>query len=193
MIQSAKEFEERAFADVSKEGIKFNAEDLKQKEEDNKELIEFLKSTLGDKVQSVKVSDRLNDTPCVLVTSEHSWSANMERILKAQALRNSQMDSFMGAKKILEINLDHKIMRTIKGKMAKEDTKNQCVDIVHLLFDTAQINSGFNLEKPSDYANKVNRMVEIGFCGDDSDDDDEEELPELEEDSGEDNDMENVD
>ena len=112
----------------------------------------------------------------------------MERILKSQALRNSQMDSFMGAKKILEINMDHKIMKTLKDKIMQEDQKKRCADIIHLLFDTAQINSGFNLEKPSDYASKVNRMVEIGFCGDD-----EEELPDLEEESGEENDMENVD
>jgi len=191
MVQSAKDYEEKKFVDVSKEGINFNEEELKKKEEENKDLITFLKETLGDSVQSVKVSDRLNDTPCVLVTSEHGWSANMERILKSQALRNSQMDSFMGAKKILEINMDHKIMKTLKDKMMQEGQKRQCSDIVHLLFDTAQINSGFNLEKPSDYASKVNRMVEIGFCGDDSDD--EEELPDLEEESGEENDMENVD
>ena len=194
MVQSAKDYNDKKFTDVSKEGIKFNEEELKKKEEENKDLLKFLKDTLGDKVQSVKVSDRLNDTPCILVTAEHGWSANMERIIKAQALRNSQMDSFMGSKKILEINLDHKIMKTLKTKMNDEDSLGQCVNITLLLFDTAQINSGFTLEKPSDYANKVNRMVELGFCEvDDEDEDDEVELPELEEGEEGEDDMEKVD
>jgi len=167
MVQSAKEYEGKTFIDVSKEGIKFNEEELKVREEENKDLIKFLKDTLGDKVQSVKVSDRLSDTPCVLVTSEQGWSANMERIIKSQAMRNSQMDSFMGSKKIFEINMNHKIMKTLKVKMNNEESLGKCVNIVLLLFDTAQINSGFTLEKPSDYANKVNRMVEFGFCEED--------------------------
>ena len=174
MIQSAKDYNDKKFTDVSKEGIKFDEKELKKKEEENKDLLKFLKDTLGDKVQSVKVSDRLSNTPCVLVTAEHGWSANMERIIKAQALRNSQMDSFMGSKKILEINLNHKILKTLKTKMNDEDSLGQCVNITLLLFDTAQINSGFTLEKPSDYANKVNRMMELGFCDDDDDDDDDE-------------------
>ena len=164
MVQSAKDYEGKTFSDVSKEGIKFNEEELKVQEEENKDLIKFLKDTLGEKVQSVKISDRLSDTPCVLVTSEQGWSANMERIIKSQALRNSQMDSFMGSKKIFEINMNHKIIKTLKVKMNDEESLSKCVNIVLLLFDTAQINSGFTLEKPSEYANKVNRMVELGFC-----------------------------
>jgi len=197
MVQSVKTYSDKKLVDVSKEGIKFDEEGLKKKEEENKELIKFLKDTLGDRVQNVKISDRLKDTPCVLVTAEYGWSANMERILKAQALRNDQMDQFMGAKKIFEINLDHKIMRTLKEKMSDKELVNQCKDITFLLYDTAQINSGFTLDKPSDYANKVNRMVELGFCGDIEDDEEdvEDELPDLDEDidDEEDNDMEQVD
>lgn len=199
MVQSVKTYSDKKLVDVSKEGIKFDEEGVKKKEEENKELIKFLKDTLGDRVQNVKVSDRLKDTPCVLVTAEHGWSANMERILKAQALRNDQMDQFMGAKKIFEINLDHKIMITLKEKMSDKELVNQCKDITFLLYDTAQINSGFTLDKPSDYANKVNRMVELGFCGDIEDDEEdmEDELPDLDEDNDdvddEDDEMEQVD
>ena len=191
MVQSAREYEGKKLVDVSKEGIKFDEDELKKKEEDSKDLITFLKDTLGERVQSVKVSDRLSNTPCVLVTAEYGWSANMERILKAQALRNDEMDSFMGSKKILEINLDHNIIKSLKEKISNDDLKKQCVDVTMLMFDTAMINSGFILEKPSDFANKVNRLVEVGFCSS-YDEDNEEELV-IDENDVVETEMENVD
>ena len=153
---------------------------------ENKQLLDFIKETLGDKVTEVRVSDRLNTTPCVLVTAEFGWTANMERIMKAQAMRNSQMDQFMGARKIMEINPDHNIMKTLNQKLSQSHTNNQnqdkkqCTDIVQLLYDTTLLNSGFALEKPSVYANKVNRMIEIGFCNIDEDEDEEEKEEEKE-------------
>jgi molecular chaperone HtpG len=184
MVQSLNDYEDKKLLDVSKEGLKFNEDELKKKNEDNKEFINFLKETLGNRVESVKVSDRLSDTPCVLVASEYGWSANMERIIKSQALRNNDMDQFMGSKRILEINLDHKIIKSLNEKYTDENLKNKCADVTLLMFDTALINSGFMLEKPSSYANKVNRMIELGICDDESED----ELSDLE-----DNDMENMD
>ena len=173
MIQNIKEYKDKKLVDVSKEGIKFDEEELLKKKDENKNLMEFIKEKLGDKVTEVRVSDRLDKTPCVLVTAEFGWTANMERIMKAQALRNNQMDQFMGARKIMEINPDHKIMKTLRNKLVgSEDNKKQCGDIVLLLFDTTLLNSGFSLEKPSEYANKVNRMIEVGFCDNDDDDHD---------------------
>ena len=89
------------------------------------------------------------------------------------------MDSFMGSKKILEINVNHRIFKTLKDKIKDENLISHCVNITQLLFDTAQINSGFILEKPSDYASKVNKLVQLGFCDDDGDDDENDELPDL--------------
>jgi len=171
MVQSMQDYDNKKLVDVTKEGLKFEDDsEIKKKNEDNDELLKFFKETLKDYVQDVKISNRLKKTPCVLVTAENSWSANMERIIQAQALRNSEMDQFMGSKKIFEVNIDHKIIKTLKIKMSNDDNKIQCADIILLLYDTAQINSGFVLEKPSDYANKVNRMVELGFCDDNDDD-----------------------
>ena len=192
MVQSLNDYNGKKLMDVSKEGLKFNEEEIKKQNEENKEFIHFLKETLGDRVESVKVSDRLSDTPCVLVATEHGWSANMERIIKSQALRNNDMDQFMGSKRILEINIDHKIIKSLNEKYTNENLKNKCADVTMLMFDTALINSGFMLEKPSNYANKVNRMIELGFC--DLEDESEDELPELEEDvDSDDGKMENVD
>ena len=161
MIQNMKEYEKIKLVDVSKEVIEFNNdEDMT----DNKGLVDYLKKTLEKKVQDVKISNRLNDTPCVLVTTEQGWSANMERIVKSQALRNNEMDHFMTSKKILEINLNHNIFRTLLDKYEDEDNKEECDEIVNILFDTALINCGFMLEEPSDFANKINNMIETRFC-----------------------------
>ena len=179
MVQNLNDYEGKKLMDVAKEGIKFNEEELKQKNEDNKDFLNFLNETLGDRVQSVKVSDRLSDTPCVLVATEYGWSANMERIIKSQALRNNEMDQFMGSKRILEINLDHKIIKSLNEKYTDNSLKKKCMDITLLMFDTALINSGFMLDKPSEYANKVNRMLELGICDYDESDD---ELSDLDDD-----------
>lgn len=163
-VQSVREYGDKKMIDVSKEGVHFDTKDIKNKEEEFNELIKFIKTELGEKIQSVKVSDRLNNAPCVLVVSEYGWSANMERIVKAQALRNEEMDKMIGTQRIFEINLDHKIMKTLAKKIKVKKNINQCKHILKIVFDTAMINSGFTLEKPSDYANKINKMIEIGFC-----------------------------
>ena len=164
MVQNVKEYMEKKLVDVSKEGIKFDEDEIKKQTEENKALIDFIKEQLGSRVTEVKVSDRLASTPCVLTTAEFGWTANMERIMKAQALRNSQMDQFMGARKIMELNTGHLIMRTLREKLSDETNHKQCKDIVELLYSNAILNSGFILENPSEYANKVNKMIEVGFC-----------------------------
>jgi molecular chaperone HtpG len=162
MIQSMKEYEKIKLVDVSKEGIEFNTDT--DTVVDNKELVDYLKETLKNKVQNVRISKRLTDTPCVLITSEQGWSANMERIVKSQAMRNNEMDHFMTSKKILEVNIEHNILKTLKEKLVDDENKIECDNIVDMLFDTAQINCGFMLEEPSDYAVKINKMIETGFC-----------------------------
>ena len=181
MIQNIKEYKEKKLADVSKEGINFDEEELKKKKEDNKQLIDYIKEKLGNKVTEVRVSDRLKNTPCVLVTAEHGWTANMERIMKAQALRNNQMDQFMGARKIMEINTEHIIMRTLKNKLSQTDNseEKQCANITTLLYENALLNSGFALDNPSEYANKVNRMIEVGFCEEEEEEEEEEVVQEV--------------
>jgi len=164
MVQNVREYMEKKLVDVSKEGIKFDEDEIKKQTEENKALIDFIKEQLGTRVTEVKVSDRLASTPCVLTTAEFGWTANMERIMKAQALRNSQIDQFMGARKIMELNTGHLIMRTLREKLGNETNHKQCKDIVELLYSNAILNSGFILENPSEYADKVNKMIEVGFC-----------------------------
>ena len=77
-----------------------------------------MKEMLGDKVEKVIVSYRMADSPCVLTTSEYGWFANIERIMKAQAIRSNSMTSYMVSRKTMEVNPKHSILSELKVKAA---------------------------------------------------------------------------
>merc|ERR1712139_340373 len=113
-VQQLKEYDGKKLKSVAKEGLDLDTEDEKKKTEelkaDYETLCGLIKEVLGQRIEKVEVSTRLTESPCALVTSEHGWSANMERIMKAQALRDSSMSSYMVSKKTMEINPNHAIM-----------------------------------------------------------------------------------
>merc|ERR1712167_546504 len=148
---AAKEFEGKKLKSTTKEGLDIDDEDDKKKLEELKAefepLTKLMKEVLGDKVEKVMVSSRIVDSPCVLTTSEYGWSANMERIMKAQALRDNSMTSYMVSKKTMEVNPKHSIMTELRKKAAADKSDKTVKDLTWLLFDTSLLTSGFNLDE----------------------------------------------
>merc|ERR1712151_850395 len=186
-VQQLKEFDGKKLKSVTKEGLDIDDEDEKKKVEELKvefePLTKLMKEVLGDKVEKVMVSNRMADSPCVLTTSEYGWSANMERIMKAQALRDNSMTSYMVSKKTMEINPKHSIMTELKKKAAADKSDKTVKDLIWLLFDTSLLTSGFNLDEPTQFAGRIHRMIKLGLSIDDDDEGlgDDDDLPPLEE------------
>mmetsp|Transcript_18148 Transcript_18148/g.25393 ORF Transcript_18148/g.25393 Transcript_18148/m.25393 type:complete len:708 (-) Transcript_18148:2206-4329(-) len=191
-MQQLKEFDGKKMVCITKEGLKLDeSEDEQKKFEELKAQLENLtkvvKEILGDKVEKVVISQRIVNSPCVLVTGEYGWSANMERIMKAQALRDSSMSSYMTSKKTLELNPSHPIVTELRKKADADKSDKTLKDLVWLIFESALLSSGFALDDPNSFSQRITRMIKLGLSIDDTEEDTEandnaqEELPPLEE------------
>merc|ERR1711996_2338 len=133
-------------------------------------LCKVMKDILDKKVEKVVVSSRLVSSPCCIVTSQYGWTANMERIMKAQALRDTSTMGYMAAKKHLEINPDHSIVENLRQRAEADKNDKSVKDLVLLLFETALLSSGFSLEDPAVHAKRIHRMIKLGLGIDEEDD-----------------------
>merc|ERR1711967_171518 len=192
-IQQLKEYDGKKILNITKEGLKIEKSDEEKAEWEEKKaacenLCKLVKEVLGDKAEKVVVTDRLTTSPCCLVTGEYGWSANMERIMKAQALKDSSMSGYMASKKTIEINPEHTIIEALRAR-AEEDKNDKTVkDLIWLLFDTSLLTSGFNLDEPTTFAGRIHRMIKLGLSIDEDEEelaeDDDDDLPPLEDDEG---------
>merc|ERR1740138_1900711 len=184
-VQQLKEFDGKKLQSVTKEGLELDDEDEKKKLEEQKAefegLCRLVKEVLGDKVEKVVCSNRINESPCVLVTSEYGWSANMERIMKAQALRDSSMTSYMVSKKTMEINPDNQIVIELRNKADVDQSDKTVKDLVWLLYETSLLTSGFSLDDASVFSNRIHRMIKLGLSIFEEDKAEDDDLPPLDE------------
>jgi molecular chaperone HtpG len=201
MVQQLKEYDSKKLVCITKEGLNIaDGDDEKQKAEEakkaNENLCKVVKEILGDKVEKVVVSQRIVDSPCVLVTGEHGWSAYMEKIMKAQALRDNSMSTYMVSKKTMEINPDHPIISELRKKADADKSDKTVKDLVWLLYETSLLTSGFNLDEPANFASRIHRMIKLGMSIDDSNDSSSaasDDLPPLESEGSSNSNMEEVD
>jgi len=210
-VQQLKEYDGKKLTSVTKEGLVLpEDEDEKKKFEEDKakfeKFCETVKEILGTtRVEKVVVSNRLATSPCCIVTAEHGWSANMERIMKAQALRDNSTMGYMAAKKHLEVNPNHSIVNAINDKIQADANDKAIKDLVMLMYETSLLTSGFNLDDATVHANRIHRMIKLGLgIDEDADDalgtsaepakaDDDGDMPPLEEATNPDDAMEEVD
>merc|ERR1712164_50541 len=183
VIRQLKDFEEKKLKNCSKEGLDIEDEDDKKKLEEQKAAFEGLctlvKEVLGDKVEKVLVGSRMQESPCVLVTSEWGWSANMERIMKAQALRDSSMSSYMVSKKTLELNPEHSIVVELKKRADADKSDRTVKDLIWLLYETSLLTSGFSLDEPTIFGNRIHRMIKFALTINEDEKVEEEAMPGL--------------
>jgi len=194
-VQQLKEYDGKKLICCTKEGLEIDeSEDEKKKFEEEKAktepLCKLIKEVLDDKVEKVVVSQRIVDSPCCLVTGSYGWTSNMERIMKAQALRDSSAMGYMSSKKTMEVNAQHPIIVSLREKADADKSDKTVKDLIWLLYDTSLLTSGFSLDEPTVFANRIHRLIKLGLSIDDDGDDDVgaelDDLPPLAEDGGDD-------
>merc|ERR1712178_479773 len=197
-VGQLKEYEGKKLISATKEGLEIAEDDDEKKafeeaKSKTESLCKLMKEVLDDKVEKVVVSSRLADSPCVLVTGEYGWTANMERIMKAQALRDATQSAYMTSKKTMEINPTNQIIVALREKAEADQSDKTVKDLIWLLYDTSLLTSGFSLEEPATFASRIHRLIKLGLSIDDDEGaaaEDDDDLPDL--DAGDDLDEEST-
>merc|ERR1711959_166395 len=162
------EFKGFQFMGANKENLKFDddaEEEAKNKKlsETHKKLTDWFKEALGAKIEKAVISNRLLETPAIIVSSQYGWSTNMERIMKAQTMGSQDKSQQMVSQKTLEINPAHPIVRELKSRVEADDKDKDALDIAHTLFDVALIGTGLPPADPTEFSARVQVLLRLGL------------------------------
>ncbi|CAL1355563.1 unnamed protein product [Linum trigynum] len=164
LMQYLMDYEDRKFQNVSKEGVKIADSGVKELKEAFKDLTKWWKSALASwNVDDVKVSNRLADTPCVVVTNKYGWSGNMERIMHSQTLSDASKQGYMRGKRVLEVNPRHPIVKELRERVAKDPEDEGIKATAQLMYQTALVESGFMVSDPKDFASRIYGSVKTSL------------------------------
>jgi heat shock protein 90kDa beta len=169
-VQHMDEFEDNKLMNASKEDLKFgDKEEKKEKKrrekakESLKELIEWYKKLLGDKVEKIIVSNRLTTSPMAIVTGTYGYTANMERLMKAQALNDPSRYSFMASKKTVEINPYHPVVLKLHEKVKDASEDDDTKDLANMLYDSALVSAGFDIDDNTSFQKRLLKFINTGL------------------------------
>merc|ERR1719506_2633494 len=162
------EFKGFQFMGANKENLKFDDDEeeekkLKKLTETHKKLTDWLKETLGSKIEKAVVSNRLLETPAIIVSSQYGWSTNMERIMKAQTMGNQDRSNAMVSQKTFEINPAHPLVKELKSRVENDDKDGEASDVAHTLFDVALVGTGLTPSDPTDFAARLQVLMRLGL------------------------------
>merc|ERR1711966_429117 len=159
-VQHMDEFEDHKLMNASKEDLKFGDKEEKREKrrreaakEELKDLTEWYKKLLGDKIEKMVISNRLTTSPMAIVTGQYGYTANMERLMKAQALNDPSRYSFMASKKTVEINPYPPIVKKLNEQSQADAEDSETKELALMLYDTAIIQAGFNIDDQSGFNN----------------------------------------
>ncbi|XP_068302577.1 heat shock protein 90-6, mitochondrial-like [Pyrus communis] len=167
-IQNLKSYKEKNFIDISKEDLDLgdrNEEKEKEIKQEYSQTCDWIKKRLGDKVASVQISNRLSSSPCVLVSGKFGWSANMERLMKAQTVGDTSSLEYMRGRRVFEINPEHPIIKNLNAASKINPDDEDAIRAIDLLYDTALVSSGFTPDNPAELGGKIYKMMSLALSG----------------------------
>merc|ERR1712032_1740249 len=175
-LQKLADYEGKKFVSIQKADVKLDETEEEKKrfsklKDMYKPLTDWWKDSLteftekgamkdaGVKIEKVEISKRLTESPVVVVTSQFGYSAQQERVMKAQAFQNKDQLSMMSGRKTLEINPNHPVISDLLTKIKADKADPAALDTAQVLFQTAMIESGYEMADPSALVNRVYRLM----------------------------------
>jgi len=175
-IQKLADYEGKKFVSIQKADVKLDETEEEKKrftkvKDMYKPLTDWWKDKITDftekgamkdagvKVEKVEISKRLTESPVVVVTSQFGYSAQQEKVMKAQSFQNKDQVNMMSGRKTLEINPNHPVVVDLLTKVKSDKEDKAAVDTAQVLFQTALIESGYEIADPSALVNRVYRLM----------------------------------